>query len=363
MIGDCRLQRVARSRRGKPDSANEHSPVKKAIYLRGEEAATRCDMRPLSTFFCASLILVNSPAAAQTPPPLSTQGCGGVSATSTLTAAEEAYRRARVAWSAIVYPNAVSFVTTVLLRRAGSEVVSHYRGEEEFLTGDLHVDRVSDEERARPTSGSAAKPPFDVNISSGRSVFGAKSEQAVAFQAPVGPSKSVKELLGAPRLSTAYAFGLRDGVPMTASDTATRSTLKTIGSVSVVSRNYEISCLASTDDDAGLIHLGLRPTHDPGRLRIRQLWIDPHTFATVKMQTAGNFSDGPPTRTEWVITYKQVDGVTYIDREWALGPLDYGRGKMYENVTIAFENLVAERRVSVRSLLRQAPLEDDLREP
>lgn len=230
----------------------------------------RCFMRALGIGLCAAFVLFAEPAAAQTVP-ASIERCGSVAATSTLSAAEEAYRRARVAWSAIVYPNAVSFITTVRLQRGGNDVVVHYRGEEEFLTGDLHVDRVSDEERAQPTTGGAGGSPIELTISSGRSAFGVQGEQAAAFRTPLGPRNAAKELLGTPHLSTAYAFGLRDGVPTTASDSATVSSLKTIGTVSVVSRNYEISCIAPSADDADLIHLALRPTRDPGRLRIRQV--------------------------------------------------------------------------------------------
>ena len=93
------------------------------------------------------------------------------------------------------------------------------------------------------------------------------------------------------------------------------------------------------------------------------MWIDPLTNRTLRIRTAGNFRDGPPLHCDWSIAFTTIGGVTYIDKEVALGPLDYGRNKIYRDVTISFEHIAPLARSTLRTLLHQLPSEFDLLEP
>lgn len=290
--------------------------------------------------------------------------CGPVRSTSVHSAAEEVYARARQAWGAMVYPAAAQFLITVHLQRASGPHSIHYQAEEEFAAKNVYVDRMSDEERANPVVPHGINVVATIGVSVGKGAFGRDDRAPVnLLRWQITPPEPTFDLLGTPHLSSAFAFGLRDATAQPIGVQSEPTNLKTIGTVATLARNYEIMCASTSPEDGDAVHLVLRPTHDPKRLRLRQLWIDPVTFAVRKIRSAGNFTDGPPLHVDWLTTYKQIEGSTYIDREMALGPLGYGRGKVYENVSLVFENLVPERRASVRMLLPQPLREGDLREP
>lgn len=294
--------------------------------------------------------------------PESVDRCGSVEATATTSAADEAYRLAKNAWAAARYPKAVSFILTIHLQQAERDVHVHYRGEEDFRTGDIHVDRSSDEDKAHPKRGASQATSYSFNASYGRRAPGAvplrNNEAHIPWTQP--PVDAPRELLGTPHLSIDYSFGLRAPAAVE-SPSENPSALKAIGKVSINSPTYRIRCEVTTATEP--IHLSLTPTRDPARYRLRGLWIDPVTFATDKVQTAGNFTEGPPTRCDWLTTFLHVDAATYIAQETALAPLDYGRGKRYEHVMIAFEEIVPSEKPSVRMLLTQPSNAGDLQEP
>ena len=61
----------------------------------------------------------------------------------------------------------------------------------------------------------------------------------------------------------------------------TPNSLEEIATVYAHNRDYTITLLGTdTIDGHACYHLGLTPTRDPGRYRIRQAWIDEQTFAT-----------------------------------------------------------------------------------
>lgn len=288
--------------------------------------------------------------------------CGSVDATATMSAADETYRLAKNAWAAARYPKSASFIVTIHLHQAERDVSVHYRGEEDFRTGDIYVDRFSDEEQAHPKRGASRTAPYSIHASYGRRAPGAVPLRNDEVQRPWAQPSVVapRELLGTPHLSIDYSFGLRAPAAVESSS-ENLSALKAIGKVSINSPTYRIQCAVTTATEP--IHLSLMPTRDPAHYRLRELWIDPVTFATDKVQTAGNFTKGPPTRCDWLTTFSHHDGATYIAQETALAPLDYGRGDRYEDVSIRFEAIVPSERPSVRMLLAQAPNSQDLLEP
>jgi len=87
-------------------------------------------------------------------------------------------------------------------------------------------------------------------------------------------------------------------------------------------------------------HLHLRATTDPGRYRLRDLWLDGRTFATDKLIAQGNFAQGAPTRIPWSVTFADVGGARYIAVEKALAPLRTGYHRSLADFTVSFESIV-----------------------
>ena len=309
------------------------------------------------------LALATERGLAETVPP-SFERCGPVFATADSSAADVAYGLARKAWTLDAYPEAVQFVVHVHLQNHGKNLAIHYRGEEEVRRGNIHVDRFSAEEMARPYVPHGINVYFTLGVSTGGAAITGAGRQAVTLLTKkLSPDEPTYDLLGTPHLSSAYSFGLLEAVTVEAPTLASQSNLKTIGKVSTISRIYEIRCEPTAAEDGNAIHLSLRPTRDVGRYRLRELWIDPLNFTTRKLRTAGNFRDGPPLHSDWLTTFTTIGGAMFVDKEIALSPLDYGRGKRYENVTISFDRVEPLPRATVRLLIPQLPNEADLREP
>jgi hypothetical protein len=93
------------------------------------------------------------------------------------------------------------------------------------------------------------------------------------------------------------------------------------------------------------------------------MWVDANSFAVLQLRTAGNFSSGPPTKSDWLITFQSINGAIYIQRETALSTLNYGEGKVYQNVYLEFTDIQARQTPSLMTVLPQFDDPDDLREP
>lgn len=70
-------------------------------------------------------------------------------------------------------------------------------------------------------------------------------------------------------------------------------------------------------------------------MRLRDIWIDTRSYATVRLITQGNFAGG---NVLWLITFTSIAGSRYIKSETALKPVPVGR-HLYESTSIRFENL------------------------
>ena len=317
----------------------------------------------IATLLLPLLALVTERGSAESLPPLP-ERCGPVVGSADSSAAEVAYGFARKAWKRDAYPEAVQFVVHVHVQNQGRNLAIHYRGEEEVRRGNIHVDRFSAEEMARPYVPHGISVFLTLGIATGgAAIAGAGAKALTLLRKKLSPDEPTYDLLGTPHLSSAYSFGLLESAIVEAPIAVSQSNLKTIGKVSAVSRTYEIRCEATAADDGDAIHLSLWPTREPGRYRLRELWIDPVNFTTRKIRTAGNFRDGPPLHSDWLTTFTTIGGAMFVDKEIALSPLDYGRGKRYEKVTISFDRLEPLPRASVRLLIPQWPNETDLREP
>lgn len=290
--------------------------------------------------------------------------CGPVTSTATERAADLAYSLARKAWSAQIAPAAVEYVVLVRLRNGEKPTAIHYRGEEEIAADIIHVDRFSDEEVATPYVSRGINVVVGLSVSLGSKAVGQTPNRPSAATGGILLSRPEPsfDLLGTPHLSPSYAFGMKQ-LPELAASARDPSALKTIGKVAVVSRTYAIRCDPALTPDEGAMHLLLEPLRDPRNNRLREMWIDPLTNRTLRIRTAGNFRDGPALHCDWSIAFTMIGGVNYIAKEVALGPLDYGRNKIYRDVTISFEHIAPLARSTLRTLLHQLPSAYDLLEP
>ncbi len=270
---------------------------------------------------------------------------------------ERIFAEARRVWDTQVYPTRIDYVVTVRVVQNGVEGVRHYAAEYAPTTNDLHVVATSIEQLAHP------EDPHGITIRITREARGQK-----AFSIPVNPEASL-DYLGVPLLAPTYSFGLarsRDtSVPATPEPSPSAGNEpEIIGSVIARARTYAVSYLGEERLPQGLAyHLALRPLRDPGRYRLRELWIEAATYRTLKAVTEGNFTDGPATRVNWTTTFQTIDGAQYIDTEKAEGPLRYGAQK-FDEASISFERIRAHHGLpSLQFLFSQLPVKNALTEP
>ncbi|NNM99491.1 MAG: hypothetical protein HKL91_06820 [Candidatus Eremiobacteraeota bacterium] len=127
------------------------------------------------------------------------------------------------------------------------------------------------------------------------------------------------------------------------------SQLHVITTVVAYARRYIIT-LAGEDmiGTHRCYHLVLRPIHINGRYRLRDLWIDTTTYATIRARIALNFVTGPGTHIPWTIDFADIHGARYISSERADAPYRYA-GRVYDRVTIRFVNVhTRKKRMPIR---------------
>ncbi len=121
---------------------------------------------------------------------------------------------------------------------------------------------------------------------------------------------------------------------------ATVRSLPHIGRTGTIARTYDVTLLGTDDENgATLTHLGLKPLRDPKRFRLRELWIDAKTSLPVHAVVAGIGNRAPFDQIRWRADFVQVEGGTYLARETALEPLDFGSDGVLSDVTITFAEL------------------------
>jgi len=238
--------------------------------------------------------------------------------------AEEVFRKAQNRWSSNVYPYDLHYVLTISATDdRGESIVRHYDGQAEPGRDVIWMHTRSQEEAAQPPT-----TPHGINF-------------VIAIQGRVVHNFTPKavgfDIMGIPRLSPAYTFGMARGAALSTPSPAATG-LKTIAAVEARAREYRVSCIDSALGDGGvaLDHLRLEPLRDPNRNRIREVWIESGSYWTDRMLLARNFVDGPPLHSPWDIAFVHDDDAEYIARERALKPLDYGRGRVYADVTLTF---------------------------
>lgn len=274
-----------------------------------------------------------------------------VSSPAPLSEPEAIYERAREVWTNLTYPSQLQYVVTVRVLQRGVQRTNHYASRYTSDDGLIDTDAFSAEEKVNPyvTRG--------INVALAINGF-------VIVQLNRDPPPT--DYLGVPILTPAYSFGLarRPVAATAASPSAVGPNLTTIGSVSTRQRDYVVD-FASTEscNGVGAYHILLRPLHDPKRYRLREMWIDEVSYATLKLVEAGNFTSGPSVDVAWTIEFKQIDGVPYVVKEVADAPLDFGHGRRYERAMITFDSIDTSRAGSAFLMFRHPPRPDELREP
>ncbi len=265
------------------------------------------------------------------------------------------FSRARSFWLGQRYPQLVAYDVAVAVTTAGKERTERYRCAYDAHTGAVRVDPVSDYELAHPVR------PKGMNLD--------------LFGIPVNKPLPHVDFLGVPHLAPAYSFGMAPFVPeptptpfnpaalvarvrrhfhdpnprtATPSPNPPGDDLPEIASEFVSRHDYAITLVGiETIDGRTCYHLALRPTRDPHRFRLRDAWIDEHSFATWKLHEALNFVDGPGTSVAWTIHFAQIDGAQYIAEEDADAPVR-APGAIYQHAAVRFEQVRAVPRWPIR---------------
>jgi hypothetical protein len=299
---------------------------------------------------------------------------GTVGAVGAVPDPNDIYVHARFVWTSQQYPPYVSYTIAIDVNEGGVAKSNHYQATYDARHNRVHVEAVSEEERVNPHVPTGMEMTLDP-----------KNHLRTLFKKPVGHPDEAVDYLGVPLLAPNYSFGVARYVPEVASTDADRAALvqevrrqfndpmpaskmqdlqnggdpKVIGRVVSSSRDYQITYRGIEPvDGRDAYHLSLRPLRSPGDLRLRDIWVDTQTFATVKLITQGNFTN---SNVRWLITFTNVAGSRYIKSETALKPVGVGR-HLYQNATITFENLAP---ASPPSYLFDsiAPLSNALTEP
>lgn len=258
------------------------------------------------------------------------------------------FAQARNVWEHQPYPPYLSYTVAVTVDSGAAPKTEKYHSAFDATTGVIWVDPISDFEVAHPATGKG------VNLFL---IFGQLNK-------PEPP----EDFLGVPMLAPTYSFGMAPFVPVIPEDELTpmqivaqvrrafhdpnpRNTpaarqspskgLRVIADLTVFQREYTIT-LVGIQSVAGhrCYHLALVPTHARHTYRLRDLWIDTTTAATIKLREAINFVNGPGTDVPWTVTFGSINGAQYVRRERADAPMSY-RGLTYTHASLAFEAISA----------------------
>lgn len=222
------------------------------------------------------------------------------------------------------YPALMSYTITVHVQSNGGVREDHYDGQVNGGTGDFRVRQFSHEELASPYV------PHGINV-------------VLMLQggAPVVLSKQLPaEPLGVPNLSPIYSFGLRrcPGTSRSSDSTTDDSGLRRIGFVVSTSRIYAVSFVGDElIDGVETSHLALSPVLNPGKNRMRDVWID-GSNNLVRARVSGNFTARETQGVTWLLRFQTTNGLTFIKSETAEAPISFAH-QQYDDVSIEFSDI------------------------
>jgi hypothetical protein len=258
---------------------------------------------------------------------LTTSLPGGVRA-QTAPDPEQIFRSARKAWSLINYSRYATYTVGVKFRNGETNVARHYDAIADLRRDIVFARTFSHEEIANPSI------PHGISVKLG-SLNGQGGAQA--------NNESNSDRIGPVALSVNYSFGIsllpqKTAVVSSGKEIQFPPNLPIIGTTSTATHDYTVKLL-DMPDGGKTYHLGLEATHDPGRLRLRQMWVNAETFVTKRILISGNFNQNPYETVPWLIEFKRIGGADYITTETAEAPLEFDDNTTLPNVTISFEDL------------------------
>ncbi|GAC1305262.1 MAG: hypothetical protein NVSMB19_16610 [Vulcanimicrobiaceae bacterium] len=118
---------------------------------------------------------------------------------------------------------------------------------------------------------------------------------------------------------------------------ATEKPLREVGRVEAVARDYAIA-FAGSERVRGseTYHLSLTPLRNPHVYRLRDLWVESTTFATVQLAVQGLFDGRPYDDARWTVGFTPIDGRYYIQQIRADEPLRFGLDRVVRGLTFDF---------------------------
>ncbi len=258
------------------------------------------------------------------------------------------FAAARTHWETARYPSQVSYTVAVTVSHNGTISAAHYHSYYDSVQNRVDVNAVSDEEIANPYTPhgiSVFFTPFGAHI-------------------PLSSPERTFDYLGVPLLAPNYSFGIASSVPQSSGANGAElvaeirrefcdpapnrvarpdSGLKTIASVEIVRRAYVIELAGVTQIGGHSDYdLRLRPLSEPGRYRLREMWVDARTFATDKLVSQGNFAQGGMTGVTWTVEFRQINGAPYLASESTTQSFRLER-RAYDSATITFSDVTSKR--------------------
>jgi hypothetical protein len=272
----------------------------------------------LTVLAAATLLGTSSPAAP--PPALSPDG-------------NAIFDAARKAWAGGAYPRYAEYVAVVSYHKGTRFVRRSWETTEDLRQGLIYSRGFSREEAAHPYV------PHGINVG----IIGFGNLNPVQPDDPIGHVSFAID----------QDFGLAARTRPLASVTnwsaveAQSSALPVIGRTGTIARDYDVRLVETVVDEIGPeYHLALTPLRDPAHHRLRELWVDGKTSLPEEAVVEGIGSRPPLTKVRWRVEYRQTEGATYIARETALAPLDYGKAGTLRDVTVAYEEVKLTSRPS-----------------
>jgi len=125
--------------------------------------------------------------------------------------------------------------------------------------------------------------------------------------------------------------------PATPNTSATEKPLREVARVEAVARDYTIA-LAGSEHVRGsdTYHLSLTPLHNPRVYRLRDLWVDSTTYATVQLAVQGLFEGKPYDNARWTVGFASIEGRSYVQQIRTEDALRFGLDRIVTGLEFDF---------------------------
>jgi len=133
---------------------------------------------------------------------------------------------------------------------------------------------------------------------------------------------------------------------------ATEKPLREVARVEAVACDYSFA-LAGSERERGTdtYHLSLTPLHNPHVNRLRDLWVDTTTYATVQLAVQGLLENRPYDDARWTVAFTPIAGRYYGQQIRTDDPLRFGldrvvTGLQFDSSPTSFRRRFPKRRFS-----------------